>query len=406
VAAGLNSIGILSGGGIGRLVANWIIKGKPDMDVTGFNIDRLHKYQANPKYRDERVVETLGLVYKTHYPYKSKATARGTKRSPFYQAQLEAGAYFKDVSGWEGADWFAPKKELAVIEKHSWGRQHWFPLWAKEHKACREGVVLIDMSFMSKFLIQGRDAAEALNRLCTANIDGAKDMITYTQMLNEDGKMEADITVSKFDDDRFLVIATDTMHRHVETWCKRHLDPLGEKHVTINDITGGYSQLNIQGPHSRKLMQELIPSCDMSDSAFPFRTAKEVSIGYARVLCARITYVGELGFELHIPTEFAQHVYEQIVEVGAKYNMVNAGLKALASLRMEKAYRDYGHDMDNTDTLLEVGLGFTADFTKPGGFIGMEKVNEQKRLQKELGGLPQRLVQVGTWFAGCLLFGR
>jgi heterotetrameric sarcosine oxidase gamma subunit len=222
------------------------------------------------------------------------------------------------------------------------------------------------------------------------------DMITYTQMLNEDGKMEADITVSKLDDDKYLVIATDTMHRHVETWCKRHLDPEGNKHVTICDVTGGYSQLNIQGPNSRKIMQELIPSEDMSDAAFPFRTAKEVAIGYARVLCARITYVGELGFELHIPTEFAQHVYEQIVAVGAKHNLTNAGLKALASLRMEKAYRDYGHDMDNTDTLLEVGLGFTADFTKKGGFIGIEKVNEQKKLQKDLGGLPQRLVQAST----------
>jgi heterotetrameric sarcosine oxidase gamma subunit len=222
------------------------------------------------------------------------------------------------------------------------------------------------------------------------------DMITYTQMLNEDGKMEADITVSKLDDDKYLVIATDTMHRHVETWCKRHLDPEGNKHVTICDVTGGYSQLNIQGPNSRKIMQELIPSEDMSDAAFPFRTAKEVAIGYARVLCARITYVGELGFELHIPTEFAQHVYEQIVAVGAKHNLTNAGLKALASLRMEKAYRDYGHDMDNTDTLLEVGLGFTADFTKKGGFIGIEKVNEQKKLQKDLGGLPVIINSVGV----------
>jgi hypothetical protein len=174
VAAGLNSIGILSGGGIGKCVANWIINGRSEFDVTGMNIDRLHKYQSNPQYRAERVVETLGLVYKTHYPYKSKVTARGTKRSPFYKPQLEAGAYFKDVSGWEGADWFAPDPSKAVVEKHTWGRYPWFPYWASEHKACREGAALIDMSFMSKFLIQGRDAGDCLNRLCTANIDGPK----------------------------------------------------------------------------------------------------------------------------------------------------------------------------------------------------------------------------------------
>lgn len=395
VAAGLNSIGILSGGGIGRLLAHWIKHGKPDMDVTGMNIDRLHPYQANPLYRSARVEETLGLVYKPHYPYYSYKTGRGSKKSPFYDKFKSRGAYFKDVSGWEGADWFAPADQphLATIKEYSWSRQHWFEYWAREHKACREGVVLIDMSFMSKFLVQGRDAGPALNRLCTANVDGPKDMITYTQWLNEDGKMEADVTVSKLDDNKFIVIATDTMHRHVETWARRHLDPEGTKHVTIADVTGGYSQLNIQGPRSRELMQQLT-DCDMSDAAFPFRTAKEIAVGYARVLCARITYVGELGYELHIPTEHAQHVYDEIEAKGKAVGLVHAGLKALASLRMEKAYRDYGHDMDNTDTLLEVGLGFTADMEKEGGFIGKEHVARQRKLLKEQGGLRQRLVQV------------
>ncbi len=169
VAAGLNSIGILTGGGVGRALAHWIVHGKPDVDVTGVNIDRFHKYQANPAYRSSRVVESLGLVYKTHYPYKSKESARGAKRSPFYDRLVGMNAYFKDVSGWEGADWFAPAGEVAEVRDHSFGRQKWFAYWQHEHRACREGVVVMDMSFMSKFLVQGRDAGVCLNRLSTAD---------------------------------------------------------------------------------------------------------------------------------------------------------------------------------------------------------------------------------------------
>lgn len=354
VAAGLNSIGILTGGGIGRLVANWIITGKPDMDITGMNVDRFQNYQLTPAYRKARVEETLGMVYKCHYPYKSKETARGVKRSPFYDRLLAENAYFKDVSGWEGVDWFAPVGKSPTITQHSWQRQDWFPYWAAEHTACREGVILLDMSFMSKFLIQGKDAGECINRLCTANVNGANDMITYTQWLNEDGKVEADVTVMKQNDQKFLVIATDTMHRHVETWAKRQLNPTGEKHVFLTDVTGGYAQLNIQGPRSREVMQALCPDIDLSNENYPFRASREVSLGFAKVICARITYVGELGYELHIPAEQALHVYEQVISVGKQYGLQHAGLKALASLRLEKGYRDYGHDMDNTDTLLEV----------------------------------------------------
>lgn len=393
VAAGLNSIGILSGGGIGRLVADWIINGKPDMDITGMNIDRFQGFQCTPEYRQTRVVETLGMVYKTHYPYKTKETARGAKRSPFYDRLVQKNAYFKDVSGWEGADWFAPEGVSPTIEKHSWQRYPFFEYWAREHKACREGVIAMDMSFMSKFLVQGKDAGEALNYLSTANVNGDSNTITYCQWLNEQGKMEADLTVTKITDDKFYVIATDTMHRHVETWMKRNLNPNGNRHVFLTDVTGAYAQLNIQGPRSRELMQALT-DCDMSNDGFPFRMAKEIDIGLAKVLCARITYLGELGYELHIPCEHALHVYEKVVSVGDSYGLVHAGLKALASLRMEKAYRDYGHDMDNTDTLLEVGLGFTADYDKQGGFMGKEAVMRQRDELKKMNGLRNRLVQV------------
>ena len=375
VAAGLNSVGILTGGGLGRVVAHWLMHGTSDVDVTGFNIDRLHPYQNTPEYRRERTVESLGMVYKCHYPTKSPETARGAKKSPFHDRLEKAGAYFKDVSGWEGADWYAPAGVEPKVDRLSWGRQNWFPYWEAEHKAAREGVILMDMSFMSKFFVQGRDAGKVLNQISTANVDGATGTITYTQWLNKDGKIEADLTVTKLTEEKFLVVVTDTMHRHAETWIKRNS---GENdHIFVTDVTSGYGQLNIQGPKSRELLQS-ITSVDLSNEAFPFRAAREIDIGYAKVLCIRITYLGELGYELYIPSEQATHVYDRLVEAGKAFGLKHAGLKALGSLRMEKGYRDYGHDIDNTDNVFETGLGFASDFTKPGGFIGKEIAAKQK----------------------------
>ncbi len=385
VAAGLNSIGILTGGGLGRVMAHWIINGRPDVDVTGMNIDRLHKYQANPEYRRTRTVESLGMVYKCHYPTKSAETARGAKKSAVHERLAKAGAYFKDVSGWEGADWYAPEGVEAKVDKLSWGRQNWFPYWQAEHEATRNGVIVMDMSFMAKFLVQGRDAGRVLNHISANDVNGAAGMITYTQWLNQLGKLEADLTVTKLDDEKFIVVASDTAHRHAEAWMNRH----AEGHMFVTDVTSGYAQLNVQGPRSRELLQSLTQS-NLSNEAFPFRTAREIDIGYARVMCVRITYLGELGYELYIPTEQAAHVYDLLVEKGRAVGLKHAGLKALASLRMEKAYRDYGHDIDNTDDVYETGLGFAVDLKKPGGFLGKDAV----LAQKARGPLKRRLVQV------------
>ncbi len=387
VAAGLNSIGILTGGGLGRVLAHWIINGTPDVDVTGFNIDRLHRYQANPEYRKERTVESLGMVYKCHYPTMSAQTARGAKKSAIHDRLATAGAYFRDVSGWEGVDWFAPQGIEPKVEKLSWGRQNWFLYWEAEHKAAREGVILMDMSFMSKFMVQGRDAGRVLNWLSVNQVDGASGLITYTQWLNETGKLEADLTVTKLEDDKFFVVVTDTMHRHAEAWMKRHIKE--SDHAFVTDVTSGYAQLNVQGPKSRELLQTLT-SMDLSNEAFPFRTAREIDLGYARALCVRITYLGELGYELYVPTEQATHVYDQIVAAGSRFGLRHAGLKALASLRMEKGYRDYGHDIDNMDNVFETGLSFTVDFEKTGGFLGRDAALKQKAA----GPLKKRMVQV------------
>ncbi|HEY3008184.1 MAG TPA: FAD-dependent oxidoreductase [Micromonosporaceae bacterium] len=386
VAAGLNSIGILTGGGIGRALAHWILDGRADIDITGINIDRLHGYQRNPEYRAARTVESLGMVYACHYPGKPMKTARGAKLSPIHHKLVERRAYFKDVSGWEGADWYAPEGVEPTVERLSWGRQNWFPYWAAEHHATREGVILMDMSFMSKFLVQGRDAGRALEYISANHVDGEPGVITYTQWLNDGGTLEADLTVTKLDDDRFWVVASDSAHRHAETWLRRHI---GDAHAFVTDVTSGYAQINIQGPRSRELL-ESVTSADVSNEAFPFRTAREIDLGYARVLCIRITYLGELGYELYIPAEQAVHVYDRLVAAGEAVGLRHAGLKALSSLRMEKGYRDYGHDIDNTDSVLEAGLGFAVALDKPGGFIGRDAV----LARKSAGPLTRRLVQV------------
>lgn len=384
VAAGLNSIGILTGGGIGRAVATWIVDGLPDVDVTGMNIDRLHAYQGSPAYRATRTVESLGMVYQTHFPGRSMQTARGIKRSPLHDRLAAQGAYFRDVSGWEGADWYAGADQEPDPGELHWGRQKWFDQWAREHHAIRESVGLMDMSFMAKFRVQGPDSGAVLDRMSTARVDGEPGVITYTQWLNDNGTLEADLTITKLDADDFLVVASDTAHRHVETMLRRALD--GQR-GWVTDVTSGLAQINIQGPRSRELLQSLT-STDLSNGAFPFRAAREIDLGFVRVLCVRITYLGELGYELFVPTEQAAYVYDLIVEAGTAYDLAHVGLKALSSLRMEKAYRDFGHDIDNTDSPLEVGLDFTIDWDKD--FVGRPAV----AALKEAGALTRRLVQV------------
>ncbi|HEY3832561.1 MAG TPA: FAD-dependent oxidoreductase, partial [Acidimicrobiia bacterium] len=390
VAAGLNSVGILTGGGMGRMLAHWITTGHPDVDVTGFNIDRLHTYQSNPEYRRTRTVESLGMVYQCHYPNRSMRTARGAKRSPVHDRLAARGAYFRDVSGWEGADWYAtslPAGAPADPDALTWSRPPWFEHWRAEHEATRTGVIVMDMAFMAKFLVEGADAGRFLDRLSANRVDGDAGMITYTQWINEGGRIEADLTVTKLADDRFWVVASDTAHRHVHTWMRRHLDD--ELRVHVADLTSGYAQLNVQGPLSRAVLAALTPA-DMTDDAFPFRAAAEIDIGFARVLCVRITYLGELGYELYVPAEQAAHVYDLIVERGEPLGLRHAGLKALASLRMEKAYRDYGHDIDNTDTVYEAGLGFAVDLGEGREFIGRHAV----AAQREAGPPARRLAQV------------
>ena len=396
VAAGLNSIGILTGGGLGRVLAHWIVSGRPDVDVTGFTIDRLQPGQATPDYRAARTVESLGMVYASHFPNRSMLTARGVGLSPIHAGLVEHQAFFREVSGWEGADWFTPSGIEPREATLSWGREHWFGYWADEHRAVREGVGLMDMSFMSKFLVQGRDAGAVLERVSANRVDGAPGVITYTQWLNAAGLIEADLTVTKLGDETFMVVASDTARQHALGWLRRHI---GDSHAFVSDVTAAYAQINVQGPNSRQLLQNLTTT-DLSNEAFPFRTARMIDLGYARVLCVRITYLGELGYELYPSTEQAMHVYRRLLQAGVPLGLRHVGLKALASLRMEKAYRDYGHDIDNTDCVLEAGLGFAVALDKDQDFIGRDAV----AAKKAAGPLRRRLVQVLLLDASPLMF--
>mmetsp|Transcript_46158 Transcript_46158/g.142286 ORF Transcript_46158/g.142286 Transcript_46158/m.142286 type:complete len:821 (-) Transcript_46158:356-2818(-) len=375
VAAGLNSIGILTGGGMGRVLANWVLTGKPDVDVTYMNITRMNDFQANPAYLEERIVESLGLVYACHYPNRSLKTARNVKHSPLHARLQRHNAYFVDVSGWEGAGWFAPEgvDPKSLAERLTFGRPDYWPQWEAEHKAVRDNVAIIDMSFMAKFRVTGPGAGAALDHISANRVNGAAERITYTQWLDEDGKLQADVTVIKVAEDDFIVVATDTALRHVQAHFRKH----APETVQMVDVSDGLAQINVQGPRSREVLAK-VTSADVSHDAFPFRTARHIDVGFARALCTRITYVGELGYELFVPASQADHVAAQLEAAGAEFGIRYAGLKALGSLRLEKGYRDYGHDMDNTDSVIDAGLGMFVSMKKPGGFVGKDAVAAHK----------------------------
>jgi glycine cleavage system aminomethyltransferase T/glycine/D-amino acid oxidase-like deaminating enzyme len=384
VAAGFNSLGILFGGGVGQVMAQWIVDGLPPVDVSDIDIARMMPFQNNPRYLHDRVVELLGWQY-ISWPNLQAETARNARRSAMHDRLAAAGAYFGQSVGWEYPDWFAPEGVDPKVE-YSWGRQNWFEYAAAEHRAAREDVILMDLTHMSKLLVQGRDAEKILNRICANNVAVPVGRIVYTQWLNERGTIEADLTVTRLAEDCYLLVLVDSIHRHVVGWLEQHIPP--DAHVFVTDVTSGYNIINLQGPKSRQLIDGLT-TADMSNRAFPYLTMQEIDIGYALVKALRITYMGELGWELYVPTEFTLHVFDLLVEAGQDVGLKFAGFQALNTLRLEKAYRDYGYDIDNTDTPLEAGLSFAVDFAKPGGFIGKEALLRQK----EEGVLKHRLVQ-------------
>jgi len=385
VAAGFNSLGILSGGGVGYVMAQWIVDGRAPMDLWSVNIRRMHPWQDNDRYLRDRTVETLGIGYRDHWPFRQFESARGVKKSVLHDRLAAAGACFGESAGWERPNWFATPGQTPVYA-YAWGRQNWFANNAAEHAAVRERVGVFDQSSFSKLLVQGRDAAIVLNRLCTANLDVPIGRCVYTQFLNERGGIEADLTVTRLAADRFLAVTAAFTHTHVESWIRSHT-PQGAFSV-ITDLSGAYAMLSVQGPESRRLLQRLSAD-DFSPAAFPFGTCREIRIGYQTLLAVRLTYAGELGWELYIPTAFALPVYDALVAEGAAFGLRHCGYHTLNSLRIEKAYREWAHDIGPDDSPLAAGLAFTCDFAKDGGFIGREAV----LAERDAGPPPRRLLQ-------------
>ena len=384
VAAGLNSIGLQSAGGVGKVMADWIRDGIPPADLWTVDIRRNMPFQINRKYLRERVTESLGLLYATHYPFKQYETARGVRKSALHDRLAAAGACFGEAFGWERTNWYGEPGSTPKYE-YSYGRQNWFDANASECKAVREAVGLFDQSSFAKFRLEGCDACSVLNRVCANDVDVAPGKLVYTQWLNEKGGIEADLTVTRLSETAFLIVTGAETEVKDFNWLKRHTPD--DAHAVLTNVSSGMGVISIMGPNSRALLQSICPN-DLSHEAFPFATSQEIELGYAIVRASRITYVGELGWELYIPTEFMTGVYDEIVAAGEAFGLKHCGYHALNALRMEKAYRHWGHDITDEDTPLEAGLGFAVKMDKPGGFIGRDALLKQKE-----EGLKQKLVQ-------------
>lgn len=374
VAAGFNSVGIQSAGGAGKMLAQWIQKGHAPRDLWDVDIRRNMPFQGTQKYLEERTTETLGLLYETHFPFKQFKTSRGVRRSVLHNQLAAQGAVFGSENGWERANWFANDDQPAQYE-YSFGKQNWFENNKAEHHAVRNAVGVIDQSSFSKYQVEGPDAERFLNRVCCNNVSVSIGKMVYTQWLNDRGGIEADVTVTRLANDKYLIVSGVACQNRDIDWLKKNKPE--DVVVFINDVTSAYAVISVMGPQSRATLSKLTTN-DLSHEAFPFATSQEVDLNYALVRASRITYVGELGWELYIPTEYAPSVYEALFEAGAEFGIRPYGYHTMNSLRMEKGYRHWGHDITDEDTSLEAGLGFTSDFEKVGGFIGKEALLAQK----------------------------
>nr|WP_298103163.1 FAD-dependent oxidoreductase [uncultured Shinella sp.] len=393
VAAGYNSIGIVSSGGAGMALAQWMNDGEAPFDLWEVDIRRAQPFQRNRSYLKDRVSETLGLLYADHFPYRQMATARGVRRSPLHEHLKARGAVFGEVAGWERANWFAKEGQEREY-RYSWKRQNWFENQKAEHLAVRNGVGLFDMTSFGKIRVEGRDALAFLQKLCANQMDVAPGKIVYTQMLNARGGIESDLTVTRLSETAFfLVVPGATLQRDL-AWLRKHLK---DEFVVITDVTAAESVLCVMGPKARELMQKVSPN-DFSNAAHPFASAREIEIGMGLARAHRVTYVGELGWELYVSTDQTAHVFEALEEAGADVGLKLCGLHTLDSCRIEKAFRHFGHDITDEDHVLEAGLGFAVR-TKKGDFIGRDAV-----LRKEEEGLKRRMVQFRLTDAEPLLF--
>ena len=386
VACGLNSVGIQTSGGLGRALADWMHLGHAPMDLWGNDIRRMFPFQSTQKYIQHRVTETLGLLYEHHYPYRQMASARNLRHSPLHEKLVAHNACFGEAAGWERPNWFAPEGVTPEYE-YSFGKQNWFEHSAAEHRAAREKVVLFDQSSFSKYLVQGRDACRVLQRVSSADVDVAPGRMVYTHWLNERGGIEADLTVTRIAEDEFWVISGAAQTIKDLHWLKKNIAE-GE-FCCVSDITNAWAMLGVMGPDSRALLSETIDH-DLTTENFPFGDFHAVELGMSRGYAARVSYVGELGWEFYIPVDQARHAFETLWEKGQDHGLILAGMHALNSCRMEKKFVHYGHDVADHDTPLECGMGFVCAFDKEIPFTGRDAILQQKESRSFMH---KRLVQ-------------
>ena len=382
VAAGFNSIGIQSAGGAGSALAQWMDEGQKPFDLGDVDISRMQPFQGNKTYLFERSKETLGLLYADHFPYLQKKTARGVRRTPFHHHLMERGAVMGELAGWERANWFAREAQEPEYQ-YSWQRQNFFDNVREEHMAVRQGVGMYDMSSFGKIRVEGRDAEAFMNYVGGGDYSVANGKIVYTQFLNRSGGIEADVTVTRLTETAYLVVTPAATRLADETWLRRNQ---GGFNVVITDVTTGEGVLAIMGPRSRELLQMVSPN-DFSNDSNPFGTAQEIEIGMGLARAHRVTYVGELGWEIYVSADMAGHVFETLAEPGLEMGMRLCGMHMMDTCRMEKGFRHFGHDITSEDHVMEAGLGFAVKKDKA-DYIGREAI-----IAKQENGLDMRLLQ-------------
>ena len=388
VGCGFNSMGIASAGGAGRALAEWIVQGEPTLDLWPVDIRRFHQFNANENWLPDRIGEVLGMHYKMPWPNRELESARPFRRSPLYAVLRDAGACFGSKMGWERANFFAPSREEAHIE-YAWGHQNWHPWVAEEHRACREQVAVFDMSSFAKLLIHGPDAGRALNSITANDAPLEPGLTVYTGMLNERGGYESDFTVTMLDHNEYMIVTGSAQAVRDRDVIGRAFAALPDApRCEVVDITSMYAVIAVMGPKSRELLQR-VSTADLSPAGFPFGTSRAIDVGYATVRATRLTYVGELGWELYVPVEFAAGVYETLTAAGKELGLANAGYYAIDSLRLEKGYRAWGRELSPDINPYEAGLGFAVKLDKPGGFRGREALAAIDR-----GAIKRRIVSL------------
>ena len=385
VCAGFNSVGIASAGGAGKALAEWIACGDPGIDLTAVDIRRFAPFNGNNQWLHDRTGEILGLHYAVPWPNRELSTARPFRRSPAYHLLKQANACFGSRMGWERANFFAPPGRSAAIE-YGWGKQNWLPWSAAEQRAARSDVAVFDQTSFSKYLLTGRDAERVLQWLCTADVAVEPGRTVYTGMLNDRGTYEADITVTRLSAGEFLLVSSAATTQRDKDHITRRIP--ADARATLADVTSSYAVYGVMGPRSRDLLS-LSSRSNFSNEAFPFGTSREVDLGYSTVRATRITYVGELGWELYVPAEFAVGVYEDLMAAGAGLGVVNGGYYAIESMRLEKGYRAFGRELTPDYNPVEAGLLFACKLKTDIGFLGREAVEKARAL-----GPRRRLISI------------